>query len=38
MPQGMCLSGSVGEGRKVAAEAGVVGAEDGGTCRRKGGQ
>ena len=36
----MCLSGSVGEGRKAAAEAeaGAVGVGDGGTCRRKGGQ
>lgn len=36
----MCLSGSVGEGRKAAAEAEAeaVGVGDGGTCRRKGGQ
>lgn len=31
----MCLSGSVDEGRKVAAEAEVVGVGDG-TCRREG--
>jgi hypothetical protein len=34
----MCLNGSVGEGRKVAAEAEVVEVGGGGTCRRKGAQ
>ena len=34
----MCLSGSVVEGRKVAAETEVVGVGDGRTCRRRGAQ
>ena len=34
----MCLSGSVDEGTKVAAEDEVVGVDDGRTCHRKGAQ